>query len=66
MKSKNTKLVKLQKEEFPKGYHIFLSDNGFQWSSVFRGSLKDARKVLKAYKSVGYKLTKQKMGQYSM
>ena len=62
MKSKDldkffvNKVVKIE-QEFSESdiYNVTYTNNGHQWATVFRGSLKDCNVIKNAYVKVGYK-----------
>ena len=56
-KLNHKKFVELEKDNHIESlYSISITNNGWQWNQVFRGSLKDCNIIFVAFKKIGYGL----------
>lgn len=53
-KFKPNKKVMIEKDSYDNEYRVIYTDNGYQWSGVFRGSLEHGFIILEAYVKTGY------------
>ena len=52
---KSKKFVSLEKEYIEKLFCVLVTENGYQWSEVFKGRKEHCRIIIDAYKKIGYK-----------
>lgn len=49
------KLIDVRHDRFDKAWQVLITENGWQWMTVFVGSRSEVKIIADAYKKVGYK-----------